>query len=225
MPMYTIERIEQMFFCLPEPARTVVAVAALTGLRHAEIRGLRWCDYDGETLTVARSVWRRHVLEPKTEESAASVPVLPMLQRALDRHRPTDAEPNDPIFAGERKGAPLNLANLARRVIIPVITERGVPWLGWHAFRRGLGTNLSDLGVQPKVTQAILRHSDVRMTLRHYVQELDGATRDALAKFEDALVPFGILEGEKKARSGNESGNAGQSKKREIAKQVNTGPR
>jgi integrase len=40
----------------------------------AEIRGLRWEDYDGKELSVRRSVWRRHVGETKTEGSAVSVP-------------------------------------------------------------------------------------------------------------------------------------------------------
>lgn len=32
-------------------------------------------------------------------------------------------------------------------------------WHGWHAFRRGLATNLYGLGVADKTIQAILRHS------------------------------------------------------------------
>lgn len=56
---YTLEEISETLAVLPEPARTVVAVAAFTGLRHGEIRGLRWTDYDGQSLQVQRSIWRR----------------------------------------------------------------------------------------------------------------------------------------------------------------------
>src|SRR5712692_141368 len=101
----------------------------------------------------------------------------------------------DYIFAGEKFGTPLNLANLARRVIESKIEERGVPCLGWHAFRRGLASNLSILGVHPRVIQAVLRHSDVRTTMQYYVQELDGQTRAALERLGEVLVPLGISPG------------------------------
>ena len=32
---------------LPEPARTVCAVAAFTGFTRSELKGLKWSDYDG----------------------------------------------------------------------------------------------------------------------------------------------------------------------------------
>src|SRR5262249_44887378 len=34
-----------------------------------------------------------------------------------------------------------------------------IAWRGWHAARRGLGTNLYRLGVPEKTIQAILRHA------------------------------------------------------------------
>jgi integrase len=42
-------------------AQAVICTAAFAGLRLSELRGLRWSDYDGRTLNIARSVWRTHV--------------------------------------------------------------------------------------------------------------------------------------------------------------------
>jgi hypothetical protein len=42
----------------------------------------------------------------------------------------------------------------------PAVEKVKLNWYSWHAFRRGLGTNLNQLGVEPKDIQAILRHSD-----------------------------------------------------------------
>jgi integrase len=95
---------------------TVVALAGLTGLREGEIRGLQWQDYDGEYLNVCRSVWRTHVHNPKSDASMDKVPVIPSLRKILDEYQ--QIVPNastDWIFSGERKHAPLNLANLVRR--------------------------------------------------------------------------------------------------------------
>ncbi len=45
-------------------------------------------------------------------------------------------------------------------------------WHGWHAFRRGLATNLYQLGVKDKDIQAILRHSNVGLTMNVYVKSV-----------------------------------------------------
>lgn len=163
---YTLKEIEHILSRLDEPARTVCAVAAFSGLREGEIRGLRWEDYNGELLRIRRSVWRAQVSETKTETSTGAVPVIEPLQKLLAVHkRRNGAGPY--IFAGEKMHRPLNLANLARRDIIPAIGADA--WRGWHAFRRGLATNLYNLGVKPEVAQTILRHADAATTRRHYI--------------------------------------------------------
>jgi len=169
---------------LSEPARTVVMVAAFSGLRLSEIRGLRWEDYTGTDLRVSRSVWRTHIGPTKTEESGENpVPVIPILRKALDEHRKRYTGDGF-IFAGERRGTPLHLDNLARRAITPVI---GDAWKGWHSFRRGLGTNLYRLGVSPKVIQEILRHADVSTTETHYIVVDRTETKVAMQKLEKAV--------------------------------------
>ncbi len=176
---YTLEDIQGMVTTLPEPARTVVMVAGFAGVRLSEIRGLRWEDYTGTELRVARSVWRTHVGPTKTEESGENpVPLIPILRKALDEHRKQHAG-DGYIFAGERRGDPLNLDNLVRRVIMPVI---GDDWHGWHSFRRGLGTDLYGLGVPPKVMQEILRHADVSTTETHYIVVVRSETAKAMKK-------------------------------------------
>jgi hypothetical protein len=52
----------------------------------------------------------------------------------------------------------LDLNNLAGRIIKPVLKANGLTWKGWHGYRRGLATNLHELGVPDKVIQAIMRH-------------------------------------------------------------------
>jgi integrase len=190
--MYEISEICEFVGNVNMTAFAVISVAAFAGLRLSELRGLRWSDYTGDSLTVTRSVWRTHIGEPKTASSAASVPVLPFLKRVLDEHRErVDGKAEEYIFAGARRGAPLNLANLARRVIIPALatTETGMilTWRGWHAFRRSLATNLYSCGVTPKVIQAILRHSDESTTMDFYIQPPDSEARAALQKMDDLL--------------------------------------
>ena len=71
---YSLDEVLAMLKVLPEPAKTIVATAALTGLRRSELRGLRWEDLSGNQLYVKRTVWNTHV-EDKTKTSKAPVPL------------------------------------------------------------------------------------------------------------------------------------------------------
>lgn len=171
---YSVAEITAMVNALKkEPtAAAVVATAAFTGLRRSELRGLKWGDLRDGQLFVSRSVWNTSERDKtKTKDSKAPVPVLPILAKRLDAYRngfPDDAY----IFAGPKAGKPLNLANLARRVIVPTLEAAGVKsWAGWHGFRRGLATNLYELGVPEPTIQAILRHADLKTTRQFYIKK------------------------------------------------------
>jgi integrase len=78
------------------------------------------------------------------------------------------------------------LDNLAPREIKPKL---GATWHGWQAFRRGLATNLYDLGVPAKVAQGILRHSHVATTNKHYIiLENRGLGKAAMQALEKAIT-------------------------------------
>ncbi len=186
---YSLEEVLAILKALDDRpvAKTVCAVAAFTGLRRSELRGLRWADLDDSGLHVRRTVWNSYVEEDtKTEESRKPVPVIPSVQKYLEEHR--NGHPQDGfIFAGEKLGRPLNLANLAKRVIVPTLKEAGVPWHGWHAFRRALASNLYSLGAADKTIQAILRHANVKTTMDIYVKARPEASEAALRKLEKTL--------------------------------------
>jgi hypothetical protein len=104
-------------------------------------RGLNrpWLDYIGGT-HICRSPLHTSFFEGPFSSLAASVKFVD-LRTSLPMFR-FQAFPATYIFAGEKRGTPLNLINLARRVVIPALKTRGVPWKGWHEFRRGFGSNL-----------------------------------------------------------------------------------
>jgi integrase len=165
-------------------ARLALAVAAFTGLRKGEIRGLMWADYRNNELRVSRSVWNKHITEPKTERSKAPVPVVQRLAIMLDAFRSGKTEGY--IFqAGSKR--PMDLDNLAKRQIKPILAVNQIPWLGWHAFRRGLATNLHSLGVDDKTIQGILRHTSLATTQAIYIKVVRSDVQAALNRLESAL--------------------------------------
>jgi integrase len=105
-----------MLGILPEPAAAAVAVAAFTGSRKGEIRGLLWEDYDGFSITVKQAVWRSHVDEPKREKSKGAIPVIAQLRLFLERHRARSGNPRQGYILQSPQGKPLNLDALASDV-------------------------------------------------------------------------------------------------------------
>jgi integrase len=192
---YTPDQIARMVELLPEPASTVVAVAAFTGLRRGELRGLTWEAYtpaasagDLGTLRVTRSIWGRFTGDPKTEKSKAPVPVIPQLADKLAAHRTACGNPSSgPIFANIF-GRPLDLEGLYKVQMKDLLPKANIAWHGWHAFRRGLASNLNRLGVDDSVIQSILRHSTVLTTQTHYIKTTRPDAVGAMRRLSEALL-------------------------------------
>jgi integrase len=170
---YTLEEVADMLDKLPEPARTVCAVAAFTGLTRSELRGLKWDDYDekNSVINVQRKVWAggsgMHIGATKTDAREAAVTVIPALKKILAKYKQDSPNVGEGwIFRGEKLLRPLDLDNISRRDIPQHINGA---WFGWHAFRRGLGTRLNEMGVDDKDIQLILRHADVSTTTAYYI--------------------------------------------------------
>jgi len=89
-----------------------------------------------------------------------------------------------------REGSQLNVVNCVKRVGIvhtSGLTESRIFWRGWHAFRRGLATNLYRLGVQDKTIQAILRHAALATTMNIYVKQVPEESVKAMKALETSV--------------------------------------
>jgi len=220
---YSLDEVQTILAHLPEPAATAFAVAAFMGLRRGEIQGLLWENYRDGVMYVSRSIWNGHVTEPKTRKGRAPVPVIRQLAERLEMHRFRDDNPQSgPIFRNSAKN-PLNLNNLIGRVILPALNrcevcraseadhkpkdghtykrDAAIPeWQGWHAARRGLGSNLYRLGVPDMVIQRILRHANVSTTATYYIKTAADDVRIAMAKLESTIPDAAIAENSRPLR-------------------------
>jgi integrase len=190
---YSLDEIRAVLALLPEPAATIFAVAAFTGLRRGEIRGMRWQDYRNGQIHVSQSIWEGHTTLPKTILSKGAVPVIKPVTRMLDAHRMRCGNPETgPVFAA-RNGKPVSLNNVLNRSIKPALKKAGLSslWHGWHAARRGLGSNLYALGVPDKTIQMILRHANVSTTMGYYIKSAPADAVAAMVRLETAVPELG----------------------------------
>jgi integrase len=176
---YSLAEIEAMIAALENDTyRTAVIVAAFTGLALSELRGLRFSDVREEQINVHTSFWHTHEGATKTRARQAAIPLLPIVAQAIAEHHERNPQ-SDFVFEGPN-GRPLDLATMGSKKIKTVLAGHGIEWHAWHAFRRGLATNLHDLGVQDKTIQAILRHSNVAVTQAAYIKQLPAASVEAM---------------------------------------------
>ena len=206
---YSLDEINRMLIVFPNPAHAVVAVASYAGLSRSEIEGLSWENYNGKELSVIRARVHGEFGEPKTAQRKAVVPVIPRLKMILDKYKLSCGDPASGVmFANDAKN-PVCLNNLCNRVIRPSLNRCGVckkteaqhgkakhkferdkslpQWHGYHAFRRGLATNLHDIGIDDLTIQRILRHSNVSVTQKCYIKTLPEQVVEAMGKLERAV--------------------------------------
>jgi len=168
--------------------KAIIATVAFAGLREGELRGLWGTDDMGDYLVIRRSLWRSIIkdrcktVESGSEIEPAEVPIITPLRVILDtvRHGSSWLFPNS-------LGGPIDLSNLADRLIKPALRKAGLKWHGWHAYRRGLASNLKGLGVDDLVIQQILRHGDVHTTRKSYIKVRNEEVEDAMRRLAQAF--------------------------------------
>ena len=194
---YDLSQVLQMLDRLPLLAKSLVATAAFVGLRLGELRGLEWTDYTGAELTINRSIWRSVVNPPKTRASRNSVPVIPALAEILDEYRRSVGNPETGVVFHSGNRLPINADKVGRRVIRLTLKAIHLPWYGWHAFRRGLASNLYAMGAPDKVVQRILRHSKPHVTKEHYIKVFDRTMVEAVERMQAQIEELRKAKGDR----------------------------
>lgn len=146
----------------PPHRRIVYFTAAYTGLRRAEMNALRWSDV---LLDAAAPIIRVRASITKNRKDAV-LPLHPDLVAALRAHRPADAAP----FSLVLKGLVPRITTLRKDLVkaeIPFLDEQGRR-ADLHALRVTYGTNLTLAGAAPRVVMELMRHSDIKLTMKIY---------------------------------------------------------
>jgi integrase len=185
----TSDQIRRLIEALPEPCKSMVLVAVLTGLRRGELFALRWrsVDFERRLIAVRESVYDGQFNAPKTKSSVRTIPMGEALRETLLRLREKGGAADSLVFAS-RKGTALRPENILKRVIHPTCERLGIPKVGWHDLRHTSATLLHQH--EPlRVAQAILGHSDLQTTLG-YTHVLPRWQHEAIKRLErEVLFP------------------------------------
>ena len=155
--------IPRLLAVAPPQRAWVYLVILYTGLRRHELNRLTWGDFQLETAAPFSVSLSSKITKNR---KAAVLGLRPEVVEALRRHRPADSMPFEWVFRGKVPA----VSSMHRDLLaagIPVVDERGRK-LDVHALRTTYGTMLSASGVSPRVAMELMRHSDLRLTMRVY---------------------------------------------------------
>ena len=153
-------------------------------------RALRWSDIDlgSSEIRVERS-WDRVAgpIEPKSEQSIRTLPLVGVLRDHLDEHK----------LATERGGADLAFGRTAQEPFAPP-TIRYRARAAWkaagpepitlHECRHTFASLLIDAGENPKAIQAFMGHATIQMTFDRYGHLMPGSREQARVRLDAYLA-------------------------------------
>lgn len=143
--------------------RWIVYLTALeTGLRRGELEQLEWRDVnlDGPepSLNVRRSTTKNH--------KAAPIPMDSELAEELRKLRPAARHSTKRVFAGRIPRMKRFRLDLKAAGIEPVNAAGGR--VDFHALRMTFQMSLTLSGASPRVAMELLRHSEMKLTMKTY---------------------------------------------------------
>lgn len=186
----------------------VVYTAVSTGLRQAELLGLRWRDLDLDlmSISVSQTLYKRRGVctfkSPKTSGSSRRVAMTPKLALFLRGYR-KERELlslelgkilglDDLVFANY-EGKPMDPSYLTH-TFARIVSQAGLGKIRFHDLRHTFASLALLRGAKPKVISEALGHASVAFTMDTYSHIIEGMQEDAMALLDEVL-PSGFLVG------------------------------
>lgn len=192
----------------------LLTMAVVTGMRRGELVALRWSDVDfgRSVLLVHRTVdyiakYGYVETEPKTAAGKRLVNLPDFLVDMLRQHRAGLLEQqlklgaaweNRDLVFPDLCGGYFNPGYLDK-LFARLLREADVPHMPFHDLRHSAATILLSMGVNIKVIQELLGHSDIATTLRVYGHLLPSMQGQAVEKWDD-VFESGSDEGKQQER-------------------------
>jgi integrase len=158
----TPDEQQRLIAAAPRVRAVVYLVLLETGLRRNELNQLVWDDF---VFNSPSSFVRVRASITKTKKEA-SIPLREEVIRAISLIVPEQVTPSYAIFQGRIPRIPTMNRDLARAGI--PFKDKSGRRVDLHALRETFCTNLSATGVYPRTAMELMRHRDIRQTMKTY---------------------------------------------------------
>jgi integrase len=191
------------------PYEALYHLALKTGMRQAEMLGLKWDDvnWEQQSLLIHQQYQPLRTPEgigvftsPKSRSGNRTIPLGDELIEELKRHR--DQQVMVKALAGTRwkenglvfpscVGTPTHFSNLSKD-FRKIKRMSGLKPFRFHDLRHTAATLMLNKGVAATTVAGILGHSNATITLSIYGHPLSSEQRKAIRQLDDSLTPISI---------------------------------
>jgi len=183
----------------------VIYTAVSTGLRQAELLGLRWRDIDLDmcSISVSQVLYIRkgeyQFKEPKTSHSRRRVSMTPKLACFLRAYKLEREKlyfvlgselTLDSLVFTSVDGKPID-ARVMSHAFGRMVKKAGLGGVRFHDLRHTFASLMLMRGAKPKVISEALGHASVAFTMDVYSHIIEGMQSDAMALLDEVL-PAGV---------------------------------
>ena len=167
--------------------RPYYTVRFLTGMRTAEIDGLKWkyVDFERRQILVRETYVMGRETYTKNDHSQREIEMSGPVRDALLEQRERTGE-HAFVFC-TRQGKPLNYNNVARRVWHPLLRHLGLPRRKPYQTRHTAATLWLAAGENPEWIARQMGHATTEMLFRIYSRFVPNVTRRDGSAFEALL--------------------------------------
>ncbi|MEK6789654.1 MAG: DUF3596 domain-containing protein [Pseudomonadota bacterium] len=191
---FSLNDVTAMIADVRSDFRDYLITRVFTGMRSAEINGLRWkcVDFDRreilirETFTQGRFEYTKN--DPSQREINMSVPVFEALKRQFDV---TGYRGRDGLVFSTRMGTPIDAKNFTNRIWKPMLEDLGIEYRRPYNTRHTCATLWLASGESPEWVARQLGHANTQMLFSVYSRYVPNLTRNDGSAFERLLASAG----------------------------------
>ncbi len=181
----------------------VIYMAVASGLRQAELLGLRWRDINLSlhSISVCQVLYKHHGVcefkEPKTKHSKRRVDMTGKLvdylkeykgeRESLSLHLGRLLKLDDLVFSGV-EGNPIDPSVLSHS-FAKTVKQASLENMRFHDLRHTFASLMLLSGANPKVVSEALGHASVAFTLDTYSHIIKGVQGEAMTLLDEVLPP------------------------------------
>lgn len=198
----TTEQVDELLGELGEVFYPIIFLCAWTGLRISEVLGLTWNNFDlaAGTMTIELQWDGRERVETKTENSKATVPLMPEVLTRMREHRRTMAARGMQLVQRDKlafvtlTGGPQHRRNVLRALQnaadrLGMNTDANgepIKKVDLHSLRHSLISNGIDAGI-PLPKMALVARNTVKTMVASYVNVAEEERKGVAVELANAL--------------------------------------
>lgn len=195
---FSLEEVFRFLDAVPKDFYNYYVVRFFTGMRTAEIDGLKWKYVDfGRRKIMVRDTWQNNQwVGPKTESSVRDIDMMEIVERALlDQKEKTGS--GEMVFCAKSR-RPLDYNNISKRIWYPTLEKAGLAKRNPYQTRHTAATLWLASGENPEWVARQLGHSNTEMLFKVYSRFIPNLTRRDGSAFErfykERLEESGVTE-------------------------------